>query len=179
MPTYTDMQIRMALKAVIANRAPLSIIYPWFSLKGKPETWPGQLTSPDDLDSDNVQRVHGYVFTRVESGGDEEWTRNSRNCARLLFRYEIWGFHYWDNGREPTGAEMTAGTTPNSDMRFNKELDTVKEALNNLSLIQTDLPSEAEILYLRARPFHWDVNLKPYGNETLHFALGEIEIDPK
>lgn len=178
--TFSDAQIRAAMKALIRKRDPLSIVYPWFSLKGKPDTWPGQLTSREDLDQNDVPRVHGYVFTRNESGGDEEWKRNTRNCADRLYRYEIWAYHYWDNGREPTAEEITAGTATNSDLRFNKVLDAIKDAFNDLTLIQADLPTVAQVLNYREAPFSWSINLQPSsGSELVHRAIGLLQIDPR
>jgi hypothetical protein len=175
-PTYSDAQIREAVDALIKYKDPTSIVYPWFSLEGKPDTWPGQLTSPDDL-VNGIPRVHGYVFTRSESGAEEEW--RYADCPKDFYEYEVWAYYGYSTGRKPTNDEVTAGTMTNSDLLFNERLDDIKNAINDLRTVELTVPLAFTRLHRRIRPFAWSINLRPFGSEVLHFAAGKLLIDPR
>jgi len=151
MSTYTDAQIRTAVESVITTAAPLAVVFPWWALGIKQDMWPGSLRSASDSN-----RVHGYVITRTADEGREVAMR----CVERTWSYDVWGLHY----------HATGNKTANSDLSFNLELDAITAAFDDVATLPAALK--------RRSPIRWTIDLNVYGGELLHFAVGQITIDP-
>jgi hypothetical protein len=154
MPTFTEAQIREAIRTVLAAAAPNAKIFPWWALGHDPNTWPGILkpeTGPD------ANKVHGYIFTRINTEGDR---RNSLSVKRE-FNYAVWGFHYYDE---------TSTNANSSDVRFNAELDAICQAFE----IAASLPEE--LRRVKEEP-QFKLDLAVLGGEPLHYATGRLLVE--
>lgn len=158
----TDQEVRTSLKQVINKATPDARIFPWFILEGPPKHWAGKLANLLQLDALNRAKVHAYLISRSETSG--EW--KTGNCARRWWSYEIFAFHWYDTGTE----------SGNSDFTFNAELDLITSYLDDLTLVAADLPDAAVILDSRRDPIEWEIHLDPFGDKSLHFAIGRIAI---
>jgi hypothetical protein len=161
----TDSQIRAGLKQVIQKAAPNAVVYPWLNLEGSPNKWAGKLASPVEVDAAGKARTHGYIISREADSG--EW--KTGNCAKRFYDYNILAFHYCNTGNE----------TDNSDLLFNAELDQITTYLDDITLIAVEFPQAAADLDARRDPLEWDIHLDPYGDKSLHFAIGRIAIRSK
>ena len=164
-PSLTDQNIREALRDLVVEYAPKSVCFDWWILGAKRDQWPGKLRSTNDPGSDGKPRVHAYVISRVEASG--EW--KTGNCAKNENYYELWAFHYYETGTEAS----------NTDLLFNAELDALRWRYNDLSLITTDLPTQAETLSSRIIPLSWRMDTDWFGGELLHFATASLIIEAK
>ena len=151
MSTYTDAQIRTAIEGVITTAAPLAVVFPWWALGVKQDMWPGMLRSSADSN-----RVHGYVITRTSDEGREVAMR----CVERTWSYDIWGLHYYQTGTKAS----------NSDLTFQAELDAITTAFDDVANLTAALK--------RRSPIRWTIDLNIYGGELMHFAVGQITIDP-
>src|SRR5215510_10256676 len=151
MATFTEAQIRAALRTVIANAAPNAVIFPWWVLGHDPNQWPGVLKPSSGPD---VNKVHGYVFTRTLT----EAERRNSQCVRRVFTYDIWGFYFYDE---------TSNNSSSSDVRFNAELD----AINDSFIAPATLSPELQRVMQEPQ---FSVDLEVFGGELLHFARGQL-----
>jgi hypothetical protein len=154
MPHYTEEQIREAIREVLAAAAPKAKIFPWWALGHDPSEWPGIL-KPET--GDDSGKVHGYVFTRINTEGN----RTNSERVRREFNYVIWGFHYYDE---------TSRNETSSDSRFNAELD----AFCNAFEIATNLPESLRRVQVEPE---FNLDLDVFGGETLHFARGRLVVE--
>ena len=153
-PTFTESQIRAAIKTVLAAAAPNAVIFPWWALGHDPNTWPGILKPSSGPDAN---KTHGYIFTRINTEGE----RRNSECVRRRFQYVIWGFYFYDE---------TSTNTDSSDIRFNAELD----AINNAFITPSSLP--LELRRVQEEP-EFKLDLAVLGGETLHYATGRLVVE--
>lgn len=151
MATYTESQIRAAIKTVIETAAPTSVVFPWWVLGHDQNEWPGLLISSADSD-----RVHGYVITRTGTEGE----RKNPQCVTRSFSYDIWGFHFYKE--DSTSAS-------NSDLTFNTELDAICNAFINAATLPAELQRVEE-----EPSFRMDLDI--FGGELLHYATGRLVV---
>lgn len=158
--TYTDEQNRVAIAAVIEAAAPLAVVFPFWVFGFEAEDkWPGFLRSPDDLNSDGKKRVHGYVVTRRNSAGVDSGLCGVKRRAEYL----IFGVHYY----------LTGDSNSRSEDLFGTEIDAITAALDDRLALATVHPELA-----RREPVSWTFNLKSYGGEMVHIAVGTLAIEP-
>lgn len=152
MPTFTEQQIRAAIETVIINAAPNAVVFPWWSLGHRRDTWPGQLKPLLGPDAD---KVHGYVITRTATEGE----RKNPQCVERSFVYDIAAFHFYDTGNR----------TANSDYTFNAELDAICDAF----IVASSLPQE--LGRVEEEP-QFRIDLGVFGGELLHYATGRLVV---
>src|SRR5262245_58339484 len=145
--TFTEAQIRAAIRTVLANSAQNAVIFPWWALGHDQNMWPGILKPSSGPDAN---RVHGYVFTRTQPEGE----RKSVQCVTRQFAYDVWGFYYYDE---------TSTNASSSDVRFNAELDAITGAFVVPSSLPLELQRVREELQFR-------IDLALFGGELLHYA---------
>lgn len=159
MSTFTEAQIREAIKEVVEAAAPLAVVFSWWCLRPDPNTWPGILTPTSGADSD---KPHGYVITRRRTeptgGGDDGRINVCR--VRRLFNYDIIGIHYHDTGNEDA----------NSDLKFNAELDAICDSFINKENFQ-------DTALARSHVPEFAVDLRMLGGSLKHFALGSLVVE--
>src|SRR5262245_27215885 len=153
MPTYTEQQIRAAIRTVIVAQAPDAVVFPWWVLGHDPNQWPGLLKPSSGVDAN---KAHGYVFTRTQAEGG----RKNAHCARRDFTYDIWAFYWYDE---------TSTNTASSDVRFNAELDAIANAFVNAASLPLEL-QRAELPQFR-------IDLNVFGGELLHYATGRLLVE--
>src|SRR5262245_9465514 len=156
MPVFTELQIRDAIKTVLAAAAPNAVIFPWWVLGHDPNQWPGVLKPSSGPDA---KMVHGYIVTRVNSEG----IRRNSQCVRRIFTYAIWGFRYYD---------ATSTNASSSDVVFNAELDAISQAF----VIASSLPLELRRVREDGEP-QFKLDLAVLGGELLHYATGRLVVE--
>ncbi len=154
MPTYTESQIRAAIRQKIADNAPNAVIFPWWALGHDQNMWPGILKPSSGPDAN---KVHGYVFTRTQTEGG----RKNAQCVRREFTYDVWGFYFYDE---------TSTNTTSSDTRFNAEVDAICDAFINAA----NLPPELQRVKNEPK---FQLSLGIFGGELLHYATGQLVIE--
>ena len=149
--TYSDADVREAIRSVVATAAPLAVVFKWWVLGHKRETWPGLLRSSSDAD-----RVHGYIITRSKDEGEPK----AMNCVRRLWTYDIAAFHYYATGTQ----------SANTDLTFNAEVNALCDAFDDVTGL------DASIRRIRT-PLTFRVDLDVFGSELLHIGQGQIVIE--
>jgi hypothetical protein len=146
---YSDNEVRNAILSIIQGAAPLAIVYPWWALGANTMLWPGMLQSPND-----GNRIHGYVFTRIETRSKETAMR----CVEKTWVYSIWGFHHYSTGT----------SSSNTDLDFVAEIDAINDAFNDIG----NLPAPLK----RRNPLDWGLDLHIYGGELLHMGYTQLQM---
>jgi len=154
MPTYTEAQIRAAIKTVITTNAPNAVVFAFWVLGHDPNEWPGVLRPPSGVD---VDKVHGYIITRTQTDA----VRKNPQCVTRTFIYDIWAFYRYD--------EASTNTT-SSDITFNAELDAISQAF----VVASTLP--AELQRVTEEP-EFRIDLDMFGGELLHHAIGRLTVE--
>lgn len=152
MPLPSDKDVRAAIKAVIAAAAPNAVVAGRWVLKFEPAQWPGLLKSSADSG-----RTHGYVITRSRTGPA---SLLGVGRVKRLWAYTILGLHYYETGTDTT----------NSEDLFKAEIDAIVAALDAGSIAGTKQVTE-ELVFFQE-------DLKQYGTEFVHVALGTYVVEP-
>lgn len=158
MATYTEAQIREAIKGVIATAAPNAVVFSWWNLHADMNAWPGKLTP---LSGADANKVHGYVITRRRTepiNGDFDGRINGCKVRRD-FNYSIIGIHFHETGNEDS----------NSDLTFNAELDAICDAF----IVASSLPAALS----RSHVPDFNVDLRMIGGAMRHFAVGSLVVE--
>lgn len=129
-----------------------ALVIPCFSLKGKHETWGGQLRSTKD-----GGQIHAWFFTQTGSQVPAERTRQGQQHATWVIT--VYGY-----------LGLRAGShTDNSDLDMQREANSIEKALN------AD-PHGMPTILRDMRPFRLERDVVLLGQELAHRAVGNLLI---
>lgn len=150
--TFTETQIRTAIETVLNASTTNAVVFPFWVL-GHDET------QVPIVMKNTLGQVHGYIITRTDIDGAERVEdRKNVYCVDTDLTYAIWGFHFYDTGTR----------TANTDLTFNTELDAIRDAFRDASLLPAELA--------RAGAPTFNIDLRMFGGELLHRAVGRLII---
>lgn len=92
MPDYDVHEHKAAIKEVLEACAPLSVVFDWWVFGDDEKKWPTLLKSPNDLDSNNRERTHGFVVEFEAAMPPTEQRLGGYDSEHWRFR--IVGLHY-------------------------------------------------------------------------------------
>jgi uncharacterized protein (DUF3084 family) len=147
----TEVQIRNAIAAKIAEVAPQAVVVPRNILNTKNNGWLGLLQSPDDND-----RIHGWMVTQRAAPINEQRT----NGAEYSLNFSVWQFWAYETGDDAANSEDASSS----------EREVVMTAFANAAALPSEL-SRCEGLEFSLIDLFW------VGDRLVHIAQGTMTVN--
>lgn len=154
MPLPSDQSVRAAISAIVTSAAPNAVVAGRWILRFEQGQWPGLLRPATGIDAG---KTHGYVITRLRNGPA---TLIGLGRVKRFWTYSILGLHFYDTGTDAS----------NSENLFKAEIDAITAALDAASVSGTKQVPEQMVMF--------EEDLKQYGTEFCHVALGTFVVEP-
>lgn len=145
----TDLDVRHAIKIMIAGAQPDARIYEWNALSHDLAAWPGLFRTV-------TGKTHGWLIKRASIA--TVWKHAGRERPQWI--YDIWGFYKFRSGKEGD----------NSDDEFSAIVASIAEALKLKPTLELAEVERHDLLQAD------QLTTIDCGEETLHFARCRLTV---